>query len=90
VVPAPTGNAQSGDAISYRYGTVQVSVTKSGSSITEITMLQQGATGGRKQVYPTLISWAKAANGSNFSNYSGATFTTDAFKLSLDSALAKF
>jgi uncharacterized protein with FMN-binding domain len=95
VDPAPpvdpaTSNTQSGDAVTYRYGTVQVSVTKTGGSISGITMLMSGATSGRKQAFPTLIDWAIAANGSNFSNYSQATFTTAAFKKSLDTALAKF
>lgn len=95
VDPAPpvdpaTSNTQSGDAVTYRYGTVQVSVTKTGSAISSITMLMSGATSGRKQAFPTLIDWAIAANGSNFSNYSRATFTTTAFKKSLDTALAKF
>jgi uncharacterized protein with FMN-binding domain len=89
ITPA-NSSTQSGDAVGYRFGTLQVSVTKSGNTISGITMLMSGATGGRQQAFPTLISWAIAANGSNFNNYSGATYTTAAFKKSLDSALAKF
>ena len=84
------GTTQSGSAIRYKYGVVQVKVTKNGSDITAITYLQKSATDGRGAVFPDLVVAAKAANGSNISNISGATFTTDAFKKALDSALAKF
>jgi len=36
------------------------------------------------------VQSAIASQGANFSNLSGATFTTDAFKQALTSALAKF
>ena len=65
-------------------------VTKSGSKITAIDYIQAGATGGRQQVFPELVSMALAANSSNISNIGGATYTTDAFIRALDSALAKF
>lgn len=85
-----SGATQSGSAIRYKYGVVQVKVTKNGSDITAITYLQKSATDGRSAVFPDLVVAAKAANGSNISNISGATFTVDAFKKALDSALAKF
>ena len=85
-----SGNTQTGSAIQYRYGVVQVKVTKSSGNITSITYLQKSATDGRSAVFPDLVVAAKAANGSNISNISGATYTTDAFKEALDSALAKF
>jgi uncharacterized protein with FMN-binding domain len=81
---------KSGSAISYRYGTVQVSVTKAGGKVTAVNMLQSGATGGRQGAFPYLTQYAVSANGSSFGNLGGATFTTDAFKQSLESALAKF
>ena len=84
------GTTQSGSAIRYKYGKVQVKVTKKSGNITSITYLQKSATDGRSAVFPDLVVAAKAANGSNISNISGATFTTDAFKTALDSALAKF
>jgi uncharacterized protein with FMN-binding domain len=87
---AATGNGTAtGSAIDYRYGTVQVSVTKANGKITNVTMVQSGATAGREQAFPTLIQAAVSANGSNFGNLSGATFTTDAFKQALDSAVKK-
>ena len=74
----------------YRYGTVQVSVTKSGGKVTAVNLLQEGATGGRQAAFTYLADLAVQANGSSFGNLSGATYTTDAFKQSLESALAKF
>lgn len=65
-------------------------VTKSAGNITAINYVQATATNGRQTVFPQLVSAAKSANGSNFGNFGGATFTTDAFKQALDSALAKF
>lgn len=85
-----SANIQDGSIVQSGFGTVQVQVTKSGGKITEITMLLANATKGRAAVFPYLIQYAIDANGSNFANVSGATYTTDAFKQSLDAALAKF
>ncbi|MFM6940070.1 MAG: FMN-binding protein [Rhodoluna sp.] len=92
VAPAPAGTetTKTGSAINYRFGTVQVSVTKANGKITAVNLLQQGATGGRQSAFSYLVSYAIQANGTSFGNLSGATFTTDAFKQSLESALAKF
>jgi uncharacterized protein with FMN-binding domain len=88
--PASSSSTKTGSAISYRYGTVQVSVTKTNGKITAVNLLQQGATGGRQQAFPALVQAAVSAQGSGFGNMSGATYTVDAFKQSLESALAKF
>ena len=90
--PAPntSGTTHDGSAVRYQYGTVQVSVTKSGAKITAVNMLQSGATDGRQAAFTYLVDLAIQANGSGFGNLSGATFTTDAFKQSLEAALAKF
>jgi uncharacterized protein with FMN-binding domain len=53
-------------------------------------MLQANATHGRAAAFPYLVQYAIAANGSSFANLSGATYTTNAFKRSLESALARF
>lgn len=81
---------KTGDAIRYRYGTIQVQATEVSGKITDITLLQAGATGGRSAAFSYLIDYAIQAQGSNFGNISGATYTTDAFVQSLDSALAQF
>ena len=78
-----------GDAIDYQFGTVQVSVTRDNGKITAVDMVQAGANGGREQAFPMLQQAAIDANGTSFGNVSGATYTTDAFKQALDSAIAK-
>ena len=78
-----------GDAISYQYGTVQLAVTTENSKITKIDLVQSGATAGREQAFSYLVTDAITANGTSFSNLSGATFTTDAFKQALESAISK-
>lgn len=85
-----SANIQDGSIVQSGFGTVQVQVTKSDGKITAITMLLANATKGRAAVFPYLIQYAIEANSSNFANISGATYTTDAFKQSLDAALAKF
>lgn len=97
-VPAPAQNpapntasaTKDGSAVRYQYGTVQVSVTKAGGKITAVNLLQSGATDGRQAAFTYLVDLAVQANGSSFGNLSGATYTTDAFKQSLEAALAKF
>ncbi|MFM6980111.1 MAG: FMN-binding protein [Micrococcales bacterium] len=78
-----------GDAIQYRYGTVQVEVVRTSGKISAINLLQSDATAGREQAYPILVQYALDAQGTNFGNLSGATFTTDAFKQALNSAISK-
>lgn len=81
---------KTGDAIESGFGPVQVKVTKVDGKITDITYLQSVATHGRAAAFPYLVQYAIQANGTGFGNLSGATFTTNAFKQSLESALAKF
>lgn len=92
--PAPTQSGSvdmtvTGDAVQYRFGTVQVEVVRKGGKITAVNMIQSGATAGRQQAYPYLVDNAVKAQGSNFGNMSGATYTTAAFKQALDSAISK-
>lgn len=84
------GVTKTGDSVESGFGPVQVNVTKMNGKITEITYLQSVATHGRAAAFPYLVQFAIDANGSGFANLSGATYTTNAFKKSLDSALAKF
>ena len=79
-----------GAAFNYRYGTIQVSVTKTNGVISSVDMIIAGATGGRERAFATLQQAAVDANGTAFGNVSGATFTTDTFKQAVESALAKF
>lgn len=83
-----SGSATS-DSVNYQYGTVQLKVTETNGKITAVDLLQAGATAGREQAFSYLVKDAISANGTSFANLSGATFTTDAFKQALDSALSK-
>mgnify|MGYP000645033394 CR=1 FL=1 len=74
-----------------RTGTMQISVTKSGSKITDVTIISGGTEGGEWASVPGILAQAAIdAQGSNFGNVSRATHTTEAFKKALESALAKF
>lgn len=84
-----TDGSATGDAIDYEFGTIQIKATKTGGKITAVELIQEGANGGREQAFPTLVAAALSANGSSIPNVSGATYTTDAFKQALDSALSK-
>lgn len=76
----------------YRFGTVQLTVTKKGTTITDITMNQAGATNGRAASFPYLITLAKQAQSATFdtSMMSGATYSTQAFMQALGDALSQF
>lgn len=88
--PAATPVARSSDVISYKYGEIQVEVVKLGSEITDVNLLLGDATYGRDVAYQTLIQATIQNQGTNYGNYSGATFTTDAFKKAVENALTKF
>lgn len=89
--PPATVSHQS-NAVSYRFGTVQLTVTKTGTKITDIVMDRAGATNGRAASFPYLVSLALQAQSGSFdtSMMSGATYSTDAFMQALNNALGKF
>ena len=80
-----------GSAISMRYGTEQVSVTLSGGTITEVTVLQAPSSGKDAQYtnrsVPVLHDEALSSQSANISIVSGATYTSEAYIQSLQSAL---
>ena len=92
--PAPIPTAaevtMDSDVIDYKYGVVQISITKVGNQITGVEVLQGDATNGRDEAYAILIDATLLVQGTNFGNVSGATFTTDAFRKAVDNALLKF
>ena len=95
--PAVTAAAvtKTSSAVSYvakdRPGVMQISVTKTGSKITDVTIISGGTEGGEWASVPSMLAQAAIqAQGSNFGNITRATHTTDAFKQALESALAKF
>lgn len=77
------------DQIPYEYGYVELTVTKSAGKLSAIDIGGSTATDGRQQAYPMLVDAALAAQGTNFANLGGATYTVDAFKKALDNAIAK-
>ena len=93
---ATSGKAQSGtftgDPYTMRYGTVQVKITISGGKITDAVAVQ--APSGRDQRYtdmavPVMRQKTLAAQSSNITGVSGASYTAYAWYISLQSALSK-
>ena len=85
-----TASTQKSSAIGYKYGVVQVSVTKKNGKITAVKLNQATATDGRGAAFPSLVQATLDNNGTNFGNLSGATYTTNAYKKAVNNALAKF
>jgi len=86
----PSEITMESDAIQYKYGVVQISITKVGTDITAVNLIQGDATNGRAKAYQILIDATLQVQGTNFGNVSGATFTADAFRKAVDNALLKF
>jgi uncharacterized protein with FMN-binding domain len=83
-----------GSSISTRYGNVQVRVTFAGTQITDVVPLRLPDSNGvdqqiDQQVVPILIQETLAAQSANIQAISGATYTSDGYVRSLQSALDK-
>ncbi|MBA2552838.1 MAG: FMN-binding protein [Geodermatophilaceae bacterium] len=81
-----------GDTIDTEQGPVQVQVTMTGAAITDVTMLQYPNGGGRDQeinsvALPQLVAQALAVQSAAVDMVSGATYTSEGFIQSLQSAL---
>jgi len=81
-----------GSAIDTRYGAVQVKVTLDGTKITKIDVLQYPSQDHRDQeinsyALPLLNQEAIAAQSASIDVVSGATYTSDGYTRSLQSAL---
>jgi uncharacterized protein with FMN-binding domain len=80
-----------GQLVDMRYGPVQVQVTVSGGKVTDVTAIQLPAAGrsGRISsiVEPMLRSEALTAQTANIDIISGATYTSESYAQSLQSAL---
>ena len=96
VADAPSAAYQDGNAtgvvISTRYGDVQVEVTISGGAIADVTALQLPDRDRRSQsiagaAEPILREEALTAQSANIDLLSGATYTSEAYAESLQSAL---
>jgi uncharacterized protein with FMN-binding domain len=89
--PAPTRTI-AGQAIQTQYGVVQVQVTVTGSKIVNVSLLQLTAYDGRSQqinqaAAPILLQETLSAQSSNIDSVSGASYTSDGYLQSLQSAL---
>ena len=78
------------DVVEYQYGVIQLELTHQAGTIMNVSVLQGDTSYGRGETYAALINATVAAQGTNFGNYSGATFTTEAFRDAVASATAKF
>ncbi len=95
--PPATASAErtyDGQDIQYVYGDIVVNATLRGGRILNVSVPQNGAVDGRSQMInsyavPILEQEAVAAQGVNINVVSGATFTSDAFAQSLQSALSQ-
>jgi len=92
--PASTTKTITGDAADTRYGPVQLSVTFSGKKITQIQVLQYPTETGRDQeinsyAIPQLNQQAMSAQSANIDGVSGATYTSEGYQQSLQSAIDK-
>lgn len=81
-----------GQAVDTRYGAVQVAVTVSGGKITNVTVPQYPQNDPRdqeinSQAIPMLVSETTQAQSANIDMISGATYTSQGYLQSLQSAL---
>ncbi len=90
----PQTRTVTGSSIRTRYGDVEVRVTFAGSQITDVVPLRLPDSNGvdqeiDQQVVPILIQETLAAQSANIQMVSGATYTSDGYVRSLQSALDK-
>lgn len=81
-----------GDAVGTRYGDVQVQIDVSGGAITSVTVPQHPDSNGRDRqindrAIPQLVSSTIAAQSADVHMVSGATYTSQGYVQSLQSAL---
>lgn len=92
--PAATTKTVTGDAADTRYGPVQLAVTFNGKKITQIQVLEYPTETGRDQeinsyAIPQLNQQAMSAQSANIDGVSGATYTSQGYQQSLQSAIDK-
>ena len=87
-----TNGTYTGATATNKWGDVQVKITVAGGKITNVTTLKTPS-GHRKSVtinnraVPVLKTEVLAAQSASIDNVSGATYTTDSYKVSLQSAI---
>ncbi|PYC74017.1 FMN-binding protein [Streptomyces tateyamensis] len=90
--PATGTRTVTGNAVDTRFGPVQVRITVTGGKLTKVDVLQYPAESGRDReinayALPQLNQEAIAAGSANIDAVSGATYTSDGYTRSLQSAL---
>lgn len=92
--PAKSGTVQrlTGADVPNQFGDVQVRLTTSGRRITQVSALRLPSGDGRSQEIssfagPELAHQALAAQNANIDGVSGATYTSESYRSSLQSAL---
>ncbi|WP_445155897.1 FMN-binding protein [Arthrobacter sp. Hor0625] len=89
---AKAGGTFAGDVVQTRFGPVQVQITVSGGTISDVTALQLTDDGGRSvqisnYAAPLLRAEVLQAQSANVQTIGGATVTSDAYLTSLQAAL---
>jgi uncharacterized protein with FMN-binding domain len=89
---APVTKSYTGSAVQTQYGIVQIKVTVSGSKITNVSFVQLTAFDPQSQEInsqagPILLQETMSAQSANIDVVSGATYTSDGYLQSLQSAL---
>lgn len=92
VTTTSSDGTYTGQSVGTRFGNVQVQVTISGGTITDVTALQLTDSDGRSvqisnRAAPILQQEVLASSSANVANVSGATYTSQAYLSSLQSAL---
>jgi len=87
-----TTRSAKGQSVFYRYGILQLRVTITGSRMTTVTTVADQASDPRSaeinsQAIPLLHDQAMQAQSANIDGVSGATYTSEAYQQSLQSAL---
>lgn len=90
---SPASATYLGDAYDTPYGPMQVQATVLDGVITDITWVQLPSDGHSQRINdsaaPTLVTEALEAQSADVASVSGATYTSDGFKSSLQSALTQ-
>lgn len=98
--PAPTrvrpvsNPTATGEAVQSQYSTIQLRVTRKGGKIVKIDVVRDDTGDGRSasinaHAEPILMQQALAAQSSHIDGVSGASYTSDSYRQSLQSALDK-
>ena len=87
-----TDGSYTGQSVNTRFGPVQVAITVSGGAITDVTVPEYPNSNGRDQqinnrALPQLVSETLSAQSARIDMVSGATYTSDGYLQSLQSAI---